>query len=102
MAKRAKRGFMKTLKRLELIQVDDGAVPEGGVTTAHAEKMKDTLSTERLRSMMEMKDKAELTAALAEEVQAIESGVARVEPAKKEWSQEEQSKLEEALKTVRS
>lgn len=99
MSKRAKRGFIKQLKRLKLLE-DDGAVPEGGVSKEHADKMKDTLSTERLRELMELPE-ADLAVQLVEEVQALVSGVARAEPVKKEWSQEEQSKLEVALKTVR-
>jgi len=100
MLKRAKRGFVKALKRHGLLEEADGTIPEGGVSRAHADKLKDTLPAERLRAMMEMGDKAELQKEVAAEVEALVSGVARVVEVKKEWSQEEQQLLEKAMKEV--
>jgi hypothetical protein len=100
MSKRAKRGFVKALKRFELSENDDGTVPEGGISNDMSKTMQEKLSTERLREMMECKDKAELASHLAEEVEALKTGVARQAPTATEWSQEEQAALEKALKSV--
>ena len=54
----------------------------------------------RFFSSTQIKDKDEFAGQLAEEVEALKTGIARKAPATTEWSQEEQSSLEKALKTV--